>query len=115
MAKTDNLNKQFYRISEVADILGMPASTLRFWEKEFTVIKPERSDTNRRLYSPADIETLRLILYLVKEKGMRLDAAQNEIRRNRSNVSKRVEVIDRLRNVRDRLVAMQREIEKIRF
>ncbi len=115
MAKTDNLNKKFYRISEVADILGMPASTLRFWEKEFTVIKPERSDTNRRLYSPADIETLRLILYLVKEKGMRLDAAQNEIRRNRSNVSKRVEVIDRLRNVRDRLVAMQREIEKIRF
>lgn len=115
MAKTDDLNKKFYRISEVADILGMPASTLRFWEKEFTVIKPERSDTNRRLYSPADIETLRLILYLVKEKGMRLDAAQNEIRRNRSNVSKRVEVIDRLRNVRDRLVAMQREIEKIRF
>ena len=115
MAKTDDLNKKFYRISEVADILGMPASTLRFWEKEFTVIKPERSDTNRRLYSPADIETLRLILYLVKEKGMRLDAAQNEIRRNRSNVSKRVEVLDRLRNVRDRLVAMQREIEKIRF
>ena len=115
MPKTDNLNKKYYRISEVADILGLPASTLRFWEKEFTIIRPERSDTNRRLYTPADIETLRLIVYLVKEKGMRLDAAQDDIRRNRSNVSKRIEVIDRLRGVRERLIAMQREIEKIRF
>ena len=115
MPKTDNLNKKYYRISEVAAILGLPASTLRYWENEFTVIKPKRSDTNRRLYTPADIETIRLIYYLVKEKGMKLDAAQAEIVRNRTNVSKRIEVIDRLREVRQQLLTMQREIEKIRF
>lgn len=115
MPKTDNLNKKYYRISEVAAILGLPASTLRYWENEFTVIKPKRSDTNRRLYTPADIETIRLIYYLVKEKGMKLDAAQAEIVRNRTNVSKRIEVIDRLREVRQQLLTIQREIEKIRF
>ena len=115
MPKNDELSKKYYRISEVAAILGVPASTLRYWENEFTVIRPKRNDTNRRLYTAADIETIRLIYYLVKEKGMKLDAAQAEIVRNRSNVSKRIEVIDRLRGVRERLVAMQREIEKIRY
>ena len=115
MPKRDELDKKYYRISEVAAILGVPASTLRYWENEFTVIRPKRNDTNRRLYTAADIETIRLIYYLVKEKGMKLDAAQAEIVRNRSNVSKRIEVIDRLRGVRERLVAMQREIEKIRY
>ena len=113
MPKNDELSKKYYRISEVAAILGVPASTLRYWENEFTVIRPKRNDTNRRLYTAADIETIRLIYYL--EKGMKLDAAQAEIVRNRSNVSKRIEVIDRLRGVRERLVAMQREIEKIRY
>ena len=115
MPKNDELSKKYYRISEVAAILGVPASTLRYWENEFTVIRPKRNDTNRRLYTAADIETIRLIYYLVKEKGMKLDAAKAEIVRNRSNVSKRIEVIDRLRGVRERLVAMQREIEKIRY
>ena len=109
MPKNDELSKKYYRISEVAAILGVPASTLRYWENEFTVIRPKRNDTNRRLYTAADIETIRLIYYLVKEKGMKLDAAQAEIVRNRSNVSKRIEVIDRLRGVRERLVARDRE------
>ena len=115
MPKRDELDKKYYRISEVADILGLPQSTLRFWENEFTIIKPKRNEKNRRLYTTADIEVIRLVYYLVKEKGMKLDAAQAEIRRNRSNVSKRVEVIDRLRGIREQLVKMKSEIEKIRY
>ena len=49
MPKNDELSKKYYRISEVAAILGVPASTLRYWENEFTVIRPKRNDTNRRL------------------------------------------------------------------
>ena len=115
MPKIDELEKKYYRISEVADILGLPQSTLRFWENEFTIIKPKRNEKNRRLYTSADIEIIRLVYYLVKEKGMKLDAAQAEIRRNRSNVSKRVEVIDRLRSIRETLVNIKKGIEKIRY
>ena len=115
MPKRDELEKKYYRISEVADILGLPQSTLRFWENEFTIIKPKRNEKNRRLYTAADIEIIRLVYYLVKEKGMKLDAAQAEIRRNRSNVSKRVEVIDRLRSIRETLVNIKKGIEKIRY
>ncbi len=115
MPKRDSLDKKYYRIREVADILNIPASTLRFWENKFTIISPKRNETNRRLYTSSDIEIIRLVYYLVKEKGMKLEAAQAEIRRNRTNVSKRVEVIDRLRAIRAEIVKMKSEIDKIRL
>lgn len=104
----DKLDKKFYRIREVAEIIGLPASTLRFWEKEFTLIHPRRTDHNARLYTPADIEVLRMIRYLVKEKGLKLDAAEEEIRNNRSGVSKRYEAVERLRSIRARLLDLQK-------
>ena len=97
---TNDLNKKFYKISDVAAILGIPATTLRYWEKEFTIIKPRRNAKNIRFYTPADIETIRKVYYLVKEKGLKLDAAQEQIRRNRANVDKRSEVIERLKGIK---------------
>lgn len=110
----DELNKRFYRIGDVADILGIPASTLRFWEKEFTIIKPVRNAKNTRLYTPKDIETIKMIHYLVKEKGLKLDAAQTMIRRNRDGVSKRFEVIDRLKSVKSQLLHLKKALEEVR-
>ncbi len=99
----DRFEKKYYKIREVAEILGLPPSTLRFWESRFTIIKPKRNEHGTRYYTPSDIETIRMIYYLVKEKGLKLEAAQEEIRRNQSGVSKRFEAVDRLRSVRDRL------------
>lgn len=110
----DELNKRFYRIGDVADILGIPASTLRFWEKEFTIIKPVRNAKNTRLYTPKDIETIKMIHYLVKEKGLKLDAAQAMIRRNRNGVSKRFEVIDRLKSIKSQLLHLKKALEEVR-
>lgn len=110
----DELNKRFYRIGDVADILGIPASTLRFWEKEFTIIKPIRNAKNTRLYTPKDIETIKMIHYLVKEKGLKLDAAQAMIRRNRDGVSKRFEVIDRLKSIKSQLLHLKKALEEVR-
>lgn len=110
----DELNKRFYRIGDVADILGIPASTLRFWEKEFTIIKPVRNAKNTRLYAPKDIETIKMIHYLVKEKGLKLDAAQAMIRRNRDGVSKRFEVIDRLKSIKSQLLHLKKALEEVR-
>lgn len=100
-----DLDKKYYRISEVAEILGIPASTLRFWEGQFTVIKPKRTDGGTRLYTPADIEKIRMVRYLVKEKGMKLEAAQQKLKRNSDGISRHHEALTRLKNVRDKLAA----------
>jgi len=101
--RMNTFEKKYYKIREVADILNLPASTLRFWESKFTIIKPHRNSHGTRFYTPGDIDTIRMIYYLVKEKGLKIDAAQDEIKRNRSGISKRVEAIRRLRDVRARL------------
>ena len=110
----DDLNKKFYKIGEVAEILNIPASTLRFWEKEFTILKPRRNAKNTRFYTPQDVETIRKLYYLVKEKGLKLDAAQAQLNRNRKNVDKTFEVVERLKVVRENLVKLQTAIESIK-
>lgn len=99
----DDLNKKYYKISEVAEILEIPTSTLRFWESQFTVIRPKRNNHGSRFYTPADIEKIRMVRYLVKEKGMKLDAAQQELKRNCDGISRRHEALMRLKSVRDKL------------
>ncbi len=110
----DELNKKFYKIGEVAEILNIPASTLRFWEKEFTILKPRRNAKNTRFYTPQDVETIRKLYYLVKEKGLKLDAAQAQLNRNRKNVDKTFEVVERLKAVRENLVKLQKAMESIK-
>lgn len=100
------LSKKYYKISEVADILGLPASTLRFWEKQFTIITPRRNTHGTRFYTPKDVETIRMIHYLVKEKGLKLEAAQQQIRRNPQGVSRHHQAIERLRMIRHELQTM---------
>lgn len=94
------LDKKYYKISEVAEILEIPPSTLRFWEKQFTVIKPRRSKTGLRYYTPSDIEKIRMVWYLVKDKGLKLEAAEAQLRTNRTNVSRRAQALERLRTIR---------------
>ena len=92
----------------------MPTSTLRFWEKEFTVIKPKRNAKNIRVYTAKDIETIKMIYYLVKEKGLKLDAAQAMIKRNRDGVSKQWEVVDRLKQVKEQLIQLDNALGSLK-
>lgn len=110
----DELSKKFYKIGEVADILGIPASTLRFWEKEFTILRPRRNAKNIRVYTPQDVETIRKLYYLVKEKGLKLDAAQEYLNKNRQVVDKTFEVVENLKNIREQLVGLQSALNSIR-
>lgn len=108
---TDDLDKQYYKIKEVADMLGIPQSTLRFWEKEFPrMINPMRSSKNLRYYRPKDIENIRMIHYLIKDKGLKIEAAKSYLRSNPKNVSRSPEIIDRLVEVRDELDSLLRAL-----
>ncbi len=95
-----DFDKKYYKIKEVAEILGLPPSTLRFWESKFTIIKPKRNDKGTRIYTTSDIERLRMVSYLVKDKGLHIEAAEEQIRHNRSNVSRRAQAVERLREIR---------------
>lgn len=97
------LTKSYYKIKEVSEMLGVQQSTLRFWEKEFSCLNPRRSSTNVRYYTPADIETLRIISYLVRDRGLKLEAAKEQLRLNRTNVSRRLRALDRLESVKSNL------------
>lgn len=107
-----NLGKQYYKIKDVSEMLGLQQSTLRFWEKEFSSLNPRRSSTNVRYYTPADIETLRLINYLLRDKGLKLEAAKEQLRLNRKGVSRRLRAIDRLEKVKDGLEQMLQALSK---
>lgn len=106
----DDLDKQYYKIRDVADMLGVPASTLRYWEKEFPQYAPRRSAGNVRYYKPSDIEQLRIIKYLVKDKGLKIEAAKEQLRVNSGNVSRQQAVIERLQSVRDRLEELRKAL-----
>lgn len=109
------LDKKYYKIGDVATILGIPMSTLRYWESQFTIIKPKRNAKNIRFYTPNDIETIRKVYYLVKEKGLKLDAAQEQIKVNRDGVDKRFEVVEKLKSIKADLQELQRAMELIKY
>lgn len=106
-----DLDKEFYKIKDVAELLNVAPSTLRYWETEFPQCRPKRSAHNLRYYTPKDIETLRIIKYLVKDKGLKISAAKEQLRVNRDNSDRRVEIIKRLEHIRGELVSMKRALD----
>lgn len=111
MAPSD-LTKKYYKIKDAAELIGVSQPTLRYWESEFPEIKPYRSATNIRYYTPDDIETLRIIYYLLKIRGLKIDAAKEQMRLNRSNITKRMVIVEKLQDVRDELEMMLQALEK---
>lgn len=102
----DEFDKKYYRISQVSEILGIPMSTLRFWESQFSIINPKRTDKGTRLYSSSDIEKIKMVNYLVRERGIKIDIAQEMIKHNHAGVSKRYETIERLKAIRLELIGL---------
>lgn len=105
--------KKYYKIKEVSEMLDIPISTLHFWERQFTVLSPRRSRGNDRLYTTDDIEKIKMVHYLVKVRGMKLAAAQEQILHNRKNVSKRQEVAERLEEIKTELQSLADALDAI--
>ena len=107
----DDSRKLFYSIGEVADIFHVNESTLRFWEKEFpTVIKPKKNAKGTRNYTKDDIESVRLIHFLLKEKGMTLAGARKKLREEKKGMTAQHELTDRLKKIKSELLKLQTEL-----
>ncbi|OJV20717.1 MAG: MerR family transcriptional regulator [Bacteroidetes bacterium 41-46] len=102
--------KLYYTIGEVAELLGENTSLVRFWAQKFPeFIKPARNKKGNRLFTADDVSNFKLIYYLVKERGMTLDGALNRMKDNKDGVDRRVDVIESLTGIKERL----QEIQKI--
>ncbi|MDR2682603.1 MAG: MerR family transcriptional regulator [Dysgonamonadaceae bacterium] len=105
--------KIFYSIREVADLFGVNQSLLRYWEKEFPSIRPVKTEKGTRQYRKEDVDEIRLVHYLVKEKGMTLPGAKQKLKENRDKVVRTEEIIDRLKNVRAELMKLKTEFDEL--
>ncbi len=107
MLNTDKNLKLYYSISEVAAMIDVNESLLRFWEKEFPQLKPKKGGRGIRQYRKEDVETVKLIYHLVKERGMTLPGARQRMKDNREATMRNFEIVDRLKAIREELVGMR--------
>lgn len=84
---------------------------MRYWEKEFPIISPKKAGGNVRQYRKEDIENIRLVYHLVKEKGMTLQGAKQKLKMNRETTIRTTEILDRLKLIREELVSMRKELD----
>lgn len=103
--------KLYYSIGEVAKKFDVNESLLRYWEKEFPIISPKKAGGNVRQYRKEDIENIRLVYHLVKEKGMTLQGAKQKLKMNRETTIRTAEILDRLKLIREELVSMRKELD----
>jgi DNA-binding transcriptional MerR regulator len=109
--KESDTVKLYYTIGEVSAMFDVNASLIRFWEKEFDVLKPRKNKKGNRLFTPADIENFRLIFHLVKEQGLTLEGAKKYLKDNKKTVrhdlkkekSQTADLQSRLRSIRNKL------------
>lgn len=105
--------KLYYSMGEVAEMFDVRPSLLRHWESQFGVLKPKRNKKGNRLFTPADVENLKLIYHLVKEQGMTLEGARKALRqcRREKTVPRDVELLERLQRIRALLVEVREELK----
>lgn len=103
------MDKLYYSIGEVADLLGEPVSLVRYWSNYFSrFVKPSRTGKGNRQFTAADIEALKQVHYLVKEKGLTLDGALRSMNADKAKVAAPVKVLDSLKAIREQLVEIRK-------
>jgi DNA-binding transcriptional MerR regulator len=104
-------DKLYYSIGELAEAFNVNASLIRFWEGEFDVLKPKKNAKGNRMFSKEDVKYLKLIYYLVKERGFTLDGAKTHIKENKFKLLKNHEIIEKLTHVKSQLIELKEMLE----
>ena len=110
MKQAGKIEKIYYTIGEVAELFEVNASLIRFWENEFDFLSPRKNKKGNRLFTKEDIDKIRIIYHLVKEKGYTLQGAREKIRVNREDVEKQVEIIGSLQRIKSFLLELKNDL-----
>lgn len=113
MLKESQDFKLYYSIKEVAAMFGLKETLLRYWETEFPKLRPQKNKRGVRQYTKENIEDLRMIVHLVKDRHMTLQGARETMRHNNPNKDKQFELIERLTAVSNELQAIGRELASL--
>ncbi len=92
--------RMYYTIGEVSGMFKVNTSLIRFWEKEFDILRPKKNNKGNRLFTPEDLDNLKIIFHLVKERGFTLDGAKKKLRDNKNDISDNVKMKESLLKVR---------------
>ena len=102
--------KLYYSIGEVAKAFDVNTSLIRFWEKEFDVLKPKKNAKGNRKFTPADIKNLELIFHLVKDRGFTLEGAKIHLKENKQETLNNFEIIRKLETVKSELLKIKDQL-----
>ena len=103
-------DKLYYSIGEVSRMFQVNPSLIRFWEKEFSIIHPQKNKKGNRVFTAKDIDNFRLIYNLVKEKGYTIQGARDHLAKHKSEAEKNMEIIKSLQEIRSILIEVGKEL-----
>lgn len=103
-------NKLYYSIGEVAKAFDVNQSLIRFWDKEFDILKPKKNAKGNRMFTPEDIKNLKLIYHLVKERGFTLEGAKIHLKENQKKTLDKFEIITKLQDIKADLTALKNSL-----
>ncbi|HUM46250.1 MAG TPA: MerR family transcriptional regulator [Chitinophagales bacterium] len=105
-------DKFYYSIGEVAKMFNLSISNIRFWEQEFEILRPKKNRKGDRFFTRQDLENLKIIYHLLKEKGYTIEGARKKLLQNPDQVTERVAMIESLKKVRSFLVSLKDNLDK---
>ncbi len=104
------IEKLYYTIGEVATMFGVNSSLIRFWEKEFDILKPKKNNKGNRLFTKEDVDNLKIIHHLVRDRGYTLQGAKAKIKDNKDEVLDNAAIVERLEEIKAFLVNLRSEL-----
>src|ERR1700744_2196399 len=108
--KERDINKMYYTMGETAAMFDVNTSLIRFYEKEFDVLQPKKNKKGNRLFTPEDIENLKIIFHLIRDKGYTLHGAKDHLRNNTGDVKDNQRVINSLENLKKFLLEVRDQL-----
>ena len=102
--------KRYYSIGELAKAFDVNASLIRFWEKEFDILKPKKNAKGNRMFTPEDVKNLKIIFHLVKDRGFTLDGAKEYLKNKPKESLNNFELIEKLESIKTTLLNIKKEL-----
>ena len=106
----DKSTKIYYSIGEVSNMLNVNTSLIRFWEKEFDILKPKKNKKGNRQFTKEDVKNYFLIYYLVKERGYTLNGAKEVLKTSISEVKNQKEIVDKMTKIKSFLLNLKQQL-----
>jgi DNA-binding transcriptional MerR regulator len=111
--KEPKIEKVMFTIGEVAELMDTSTSTIRYWENQFDELKPKKNKKGNRLFSKEDIELVKFIHHLVKERGLTIKGAKQKLKDNREETIHNYEIVKHLQSVRQQLLEIKDQLDEI--